>query len=83
MKTCRQCSKHQLIDYSELIWCPVLKRKLLPDSVIPDCPENKSEYEIIGCTDYKAIYMCSICLHKLDDPDCRKANEEKLYVKKN
>jgi len=35
--------------------------------------EPIAQYKIIGCTDYKAMYMCSICSYKLDDEYCKKA----------
>jgi hypothetical protein len=43
--------------------------------------EPVAHYKIIGCTDYKAMYMCSICSYKLDDENCKKTNDEKIYVK--
>ena len=40
-----------------------------------------SEYKLIGCTDYKAAYMCNICSYKFGDTNCIKANDDKIYVK--
>lgn len=39
------------------------------------------DYKLIGCTDYKAVYMCNICSYQFGDVNCIKANEDKIYVK--
>jgi len=38
-------------------------------------------FKIIGCTDFKAVYLCDICSYKFDDENCKKENCKKLYVK--
>jgi len=39
------------------------------------------EFKIFGCTNFETVYMCSACPYTLNDDDCKKANDEKLYVK--